>query len=801
MKPIDPTPSIPPPNPPHPNRAWAWKIVGVALFLFTLSAFVPWNLPPPPGDLDVSWNVVLHWAHLHHLDFGRQIIFTFGPWGFVLLRYLPVNFGSVVAAWTLISAGFFAAIWTLSKKFSSRFGAALWLLLVITLAATPIRQFQDIRMSAMSWLLLLIHFYVDDRPWKSEKMILSIGMAWVSLIKFSVIFMCFPVLAVVTLDQLIRRRIPSTLIVFIAAYLGLWLIAWQPLSSLGPYLEHSWALAGGYTEGVAYSSSTELTDVTLYLAAAAMLFAMVCLARPRSLLGAAGLLAILFLVFKTGYVRHDSHEIIATGSLTLMALTFGAAIWPQTNRAARVYIVLLSACLLTLTSRSEQVGMDISAPELAAKSLAQIPDSAAAATEWATGASAFQNAYENQRQSLPSDLASQIDGTVDTYSGGQKMLLDSAENYNPRPLFQSYLTYVSALSKLNADFLASENAPQTILFDTEPIDGHYPSEEEALSWPQLLTRYDLKDASGDRLVLRRSPQPRDFQLNLLDHRTAPMNQWIGVPASDGPVWVQLQIRLTALGRLMRAIYKVPTLTMTVDHNGQRIQSFQLMRDVAAAGFLLSPQISDRVGFAMLYSNDWKDVLGDFQVAHIAITAGDSGTSACFDPNFDVSFYDLQFPHQDISAVPGAADSANLTRLVGKMTVVQSDASLMLASDDGGKMVLLAPAMSRLMFPVPPGATGLDIGFGIMHSQAVHSDPNDAVTFRVYTAQRLTSGGINIVPLWTRPLDPTLQPPDRGLQTAHIPLPASPQVSNVLLEVEPNGPHAFIPSYWTDVQFH
>jgi hypothetical protein len=52
----------------------------LALILFHFA------LPPKPG-LDPSWNMVLVYAHRHHLQFVPDIAFTYGPLGFLLANF------------------------------------------------------------------------------------------------------------------------------------------------------------------------------------------------------------------------------------------------------------------------------------------------------------------------------------------------------------------------------------------------------------------------------------------------------------------------------------------------------------------------------------------------------------------------------------------------------------------------------------------------------------------------------------------------------------------------------------------
>ena len=78
-----------------PSRGW-W-LTGVLTLFLALWTIVPWRPAAVSGDapyLDPSWVVVLHLAFLDGLAFGEDIVFTYGPWGFVATRtYVPGTFG------------------------------------------------------------------------------------------------------------------------------------------------------------------------------------------------------------------------------------------------------------------------------------------------------------------------------------------------------------------------------------------------------------------------------------------------------------------------------------------------------------------------------------------------------------------------------------------------------------------------------------------------------------------------------------------------------------------------------------
>ena len=65
---------------------WERGLLGLA-GLVTL--FVLLDFPEPPSDwLDASWQAALTDAHVHGRQFGKEVIFTFGPWGWLTSHFI-----------------------------------------------------------------------------------------------------------------------------------------------------------------------------------------------------------------------------------------------------------------------------------------------------------------------------------------------------------------------------------------------------------------------------------------------------------------------------------------------------------------------------------------------------------------------------------------------------------------------------------------------------------------------------------------------------------------------------------------
>jgi len=83
------------------RRASGRRILIVVLTLILALLLVQFPTPPARG-LDPSWSMSLLYFHQRGLEFGRDVIFTYGPLGFLLA---PTYFGHVPlvrALWDLL---------------------------------------------------------------------------------------------------------------------------------------------------------------------------------------------------------------------------------------------------------------------------------------------------------------------------------------------------------------------------------------------------------------------------------------------------------------------------------------------------------------------------------------------------------------------------------------------------------------------------------------------------------------------------------------------------------------------------
>jgi hypothetical protein len=191
------------------------------------------------------------------------------------------------------------------------------------------------------------------------------------------------------------------------------------------------------------------------------------------------------------------------------------------------------------------------------------------------------------------------------------------------------------------------------LFDVWTIDGRFPSQDDSVSWPELLTRYDITGAVDRYILMKKSVTPRQCELTPIGETVAKFDEGIEVPSmSGGPIWVRIDIRRSLYGNIMAMLYRPTRVSLTVFTRSGRTYGGRLLTSTARAGFLLSPVVENRQSFSALASANWQHELADLEVASARITAdGERGVASCYQSPVRLRFYRLDFQRQDLGQRP------------------------------------------------------------------------------------------------------------------------------------------------------
>ncbi|PYI60575.1 MAG: hypothetical protein DMC59_02690 [Verrucomicrobia bacterium] len=643
-----------------------WLAASTSL-LFAFSRFLPSGQRGDYNIVDRSWIQMLHMAFTERLQFGRDIVFTFGPWGFLYGGYHPATYLISIIVWAVLAVVFWWAAWrVVTHFFKNPVVSWLWMMAIIGLASITPFLYMDARLTAWPLLLLLLHFSVEERPftWTEAMLVISLGL--LSLIKHSIFTIAVVTVLIIAADNVFRRRrFPWIVLAFIGGFLFFCVLAGQRLTWFGLYLRSASEIVSGYTEAMMWQQSTDKADIVRFWEVAAALCALVgyvVCKRHRffGLLPLFGFAFIVFAAFKYGYVRHDAHEIPATNLLLLAALLWLPAAWWIVWQGTRwlIPVVLLplifATALAALSFKRYARGGELFSLLAQQLRVQNLFAPAKSFREFLEDRQHSFRAYNTYAAGVRAETFPNLDihdnGSADVYPLSQTLALPEGLTCRPRPIFQSYSAYTPKLAEMNAAHLRSDRAADHILFDVWTIDGRFAAQDDSLSWPELLTRYDIMGMADRYILMQKSVTPRQYELTPIGETVARFDEGIELPSMiGGPIWVRIDIRRSLLGNVVAMLYRPPRVSLTLFTRSGRTYGGRLLTAVDRAGFLLSPVVENRQSFFALASTNWQHELADLEVASARITTdgGTAVTSRYQSPPVRVRFYRLDFQRQDL----------------------------------------------------------------------------------------------------------------------------------------------------------
>jgi hypothetical protein len=567
--------------------------------------------------------VVLHLAFLDGLAFGQDIVFTYGPWGFVATRtYVPGTFGWLLAFWIVLAASIWYAAFTLAlATMRSALWAAAWisaLLLVVSMG------FEAPFIAVVALFIAASAGLVSSKPLTSATVVLAALLAWLGLVKFTYLGLGSAVVLLVTAWLLVsRRRIGPALPVYLASWLACWLVAGQPLSAITEYVTNGLSTAAGYTSAMSLWSNTALAVLGLVSGSVTVLLVLWLErgAGRRLPVIALSFGLTLYVTFKAGFVRQDDWHtpigLLGIAVLAIIGAQFAAAGSTLSRRTRTTAAAMLVAVALgtwavapvpgpfhhvaTLVRSADDTLLFFVRPERVG---------ASRRVAWTT-------ALAEIRENVP---LPRVRGRVDLYPNDQLVLVANGLNRSSRPVFQSYFAYTPRLIAFNEAYLRGEQRPRAVFVDIAPIDGHWPTSEDAPSLISILSDYRLRSRAGPYLLFERALRV-GYKLVPMGKVRSRMGEWIRVPATDGgPIWVAITVRRTALGRLEELAFRPAALLIDARLAGGQRVHHRLVPAVAKDGFLLSPYLPNRKAFAGMTTPTWARSLAGNAVDTIRLRA-------------------------------------------------------------------------------------------------------------------------------------------------------------------------------------
>jgi hypothetical protein len=574
------------------NRIQKYLVIFLLAISFCRVPATTVHLSPPQ-----SWEAVLAYAASCHLQWGKEIIFTYGPLGFLNSDYY---WGYLFWPSILWAFGFamiaVAVFFRLSKRIP--LGFRIVLLLVLPFAAAPLNfhlGFDPVYFLAIA--ALSISAFPEERP--SLRWLLLVGMTLGILCQIKFTFFIYSALSIffVSLAQLQQRKWREFAFLFgsiFFTFLGTWLAMGQNISHLVEYFHMSFKVAGGYTS--ALSLSTEPLVFTFGLATGFLLLLTIFfywLASTKSLTRFLRICIVgmgAFLAWKEGFVRSDQHIYVFFVYAFLLFTLMPAFALTSTEKLPRyASLFSIAGLLISGTFFLSPQSQYISA---AGQSLfPKFSDSFSAFFSPLWYRSALERQLEQFRRnaSIPTIRATVGGSSVGVLNYDQDVAILNQLNYMPHPVFQSYSAYTPELQYLNLQFFSTDKAPEYILWKYGTIDHRFPTLDEGKLILEITRSYDLVLREGSFLLWKRNPTvEKAINLQNAQVLNGRLDQKINIP--DGPSWLKVEIKQTLLGLMRSFAFKPPTVFIDVQLKDGETLRHRLIPGTAASGFLVNPLV-------------------------------------------------------------------------------------------------------------------------------------------------------------------------------------------------------------------
>jgi hypothetical protein len=617
-----------------------YLLVALTIIMIVIVAFMPLIPSMPAAGLDNSWLFFMSEAMAQHLNFGKDIIFTFGP-------YASIYTGQYNAATNFLmlsSSLFFGLCYAitllclLSDKKINQLQFALLLVYIIMFLAP---QTDALLFSYPLILAVVIANNIHQieqkiKIWQLLIMFLIFApLGLLPLIKGSLLPLCIAVSISISCYFLYHRTRALSMLALTIPILSMpifWVLSGQSISFLPSYLSTQVPIISGYAQAMGQSGGN-IEAITYLLGGITIIWTLMTenkITLATRLFLSACFFLFLFIAFKAGFTQYDGFSgsparsaismIFAALIIRFISVNtieiYATAYYPQYKRN----ILLLILTNLWFFWRSQRLTEFVIPIILGIYICMAIPPKIMVFTreiidfrirgglnlrlsEYSDNY--FKSQFEQslglirQEYSIP-----HLQGTTDIYPWDQSYLLASDNQWNPRPIMQSYSAYTPLLAQANEQHLRGDKAPDNIVFGVKTIGGRFPTLDDGLSWPALLDNYTLNKIDNDFkfAYLRKKPTlQKNSDFHVLHDEIHKIKENVLIPSTNDFVYAEINLKPTLLGKLWGMLYKPPHLLITLKLKNGGSAQYQVIANMVETGFFISPLIRDTKDFAIVSS--------------------------------------------------------------------------------------------------------------------------------------------------------------------------------------------------------
>jgi hypothetical protein len=567
----------------------------ISLIFWTIGFLtIPNLLGVPSNSPESSWIIGLNMAKALGLQFGKDIVFPFGPLGFMYQPYF-CEFNT----WLISSASCLFAhcllifsIILMIKKSSIRTIDCV-LMGVTLMLALPQTQ---IEYKLLFSVLILLYLSIVNPFNPKTRLILyvfvSFIMAVASLIKFTAMLTTVGILIFMFVFCLYKKQIGylcCMLFAYIVSILILLVAAGQKIINFPSYLLNSYEVANGYSSAMTVSGPGKQVFVGFCIVALFifLLLNSILKNKPGILYFTLISAGFVFVSFKHGLVRQDSSHIYILFANAL--LVFCSIYITNKKQLTLITQSLILMLLFVLGAFIFEFSPRQIIPDIPGK-LKMLGSAASLATDDTAGkAQKLEDVKRQIRIARPlKDATLQYIGSKSVDVMPYEISLPYAYNLNwsPRPVFQCYGVWTTKLDMLNSRYFESKNSPDILLYTIGTVDGRYQLFDAPATFRTILRNYKPVFIDGLYIVLRKADTHNLSPSKTISIVDAQLEKPIPVPKTNGYLFAKIYMDYNLLGKIAKLFYKPPNVSITLIANGMDYE-YRFIFSTAQNGIFLS----------------------------------------------------------------------------------------------------------------------------------------------------------------------------------------------------------------------
>jgi len=591
------------------------------LILFIIAAL--WTLPQalqyPASGLDPSWMISLNIAAADHFQYGKDIVFTLGPYGFLkypLIMNYPLWLCSVVYLY-FVHVTFIVAIYLLLSRLNAKWYHYLMVIAVFLLTFFSILMNWWLLISCAVLLYLILIGKVSQGHILPTTIFAGFCLALGSLMKFDIFFNSLFLIAMFCLLCFILKQdlMHGLTLIFsyLLSFIGLWVLASQNISNIIPYLVSGYQATRSYNEAMALNGPLWQVIIGMCsLGLIAILF-FYCLlnGRKQELIFLVLNASILFTAFKSGYVRHDIHVIFFFSIFLLMfAILLVFFTTGGTSETEKSRLNLLRVLLIVFII-STSAAICVTAPEMVKDNLVFHGDIYEMTIRLSGNQMLFNQLVAGEKVSMedkypldPSVLRIINNSTIDIFPWDVALLWAYNLSWDPRPMIQSQGVYGSYFDDMNYEHYSGNRSPEDILYKFATVDGRYPLFDEPKTFRSIVHNYTFVNKSGEFILLKRNERQYNGTGIDLGSKSASMGSNLLIPDWKGDIYGEINIHYTLLGNIIYILYKPQPIYIRFHlKNGYFSPRFRIIPGLVKNGVLLSQYVNNSDSLARVFQDN------------------------------------------------------------------------------------------------------------------------------------------------------------------------------------------------------